>query len=121
MSSHNLGEVSRLAERIGIIHEGRLIQELDTETLHRNRRRRLLLKTRDIDGALGAVTGAGYDATKTDDGCIEMTAKDAIEHPDAVNAALVEKGYSPVMLNIEEEDLEAYFLRLIGIKDEVVR
>ena len=31
MSSHILAEVARLASRIGIIHEGRLLQELDAE------------------------------------------------------------------------------------------
>jgi ABC-2 type transport system ATP-binding protein len=29
LASHILGEVARLAHRIGIIHQGRLIQELD--------------------------------------------------------------------------------------------
>ena len=33
MSSHILTEVDRLATRIGIIHKGRLIEELDTEKL----------------------------------------------------------------------------------------
>jgi len=46
MSSHILAEVARLAKRIGIIHKGRLLQELDIDELERNRRRRLLLRTR---------------------------------------------------------------------------
>jgi ABC-2 type transport system ATP-binding protein len=35
VSSHILGEVSRLATRIGIIHQGRLIQELGVDELKR--------------------------------------------------------------------------------------
>ncbi len=53
MSSHILGEVSRLAHRIGIIHQGRLLQELDVDELERNRQRRLLVQTRDIGGDPG--------------------------------------------------------------------
>src|SRR6266540_115848 len=37
-SSHILAEVSRLATRIGIIHNGRLIEELDAAELARRRR-----------------------------------------------------------------------------------
>ncbi len=43
MSSHVLAEVSRLAQRIGIIHQGSLLQELDIDELERNRRHRLLI------------------------------------------------------------------------------
>jgi ABC-2 type transport system ATP-binding protein len=46
MSSHILAEVSRLARRIGIIHEGRLLQELNIDELERNRMRRLPAGTR---------------------------------------------------------------------------
>ncbi len=43
MSSHILAEVSRLAQRIGIIHKGHLLQELNIDELERNRRRRLVV------------------------------------------------------------------------------
>jgi ABC-2 type transport system ATP-binding protein len=33
ISSHILGEISRLANRIGIIHEGRLLQEIETSKI----------------------------------------------------------------------------------------
>src|SRR5208283_5172675 len=36
MSSHILAEVSRLAQRIGIIHKGNLLQELNIDELERN-------------------------------------------------------------------------------------
>src|SRR5215471_10772174 len=41
MSSHILGEVDRLATRIGIVHRGRLIEELDSAALERHRDPRL--------------------------------------------------------------------------------
>src|SRR5512138_3815342 len=51
MSSHILTEVDRLATRIGIIHKGRLIEELDTHTLESLRTKRLEVKARDLQAA----------------------------------------------------------------------
>ncbi len=59
MSSHILAEVSRLAQRIGIIHKGNLIQELNMDELERNRKRRLLLRTRDVESAKRSLMNAG--------------------------------------------------------------
>ncbi len=47
MSSHILTEVDRLATRIGIIHQGRLIEELEARQLEALRARRLAVATRD--------------------------------------------------------------------------
>ena len=48
LSSHLLGEVARVATRIGILHEGRLIEELDSTTLQESTRTRLEVGSRDI-------------------------------------------------------------------------
>ena len=44
MSSHILAEVARLARRIGIIHKGILLQELNIDDLEKNRRKKLTLR-----------------------------------------------------------------------------
>jgi len=72
MSSHILGEVSRLAKRIGIIHHGRLLQELDVDELERNRRRRLVIRTRDCQAARSVLLSAGFSAEMTSQGTIEV-------------------------------------------------
>lgn len=115
MSSHILGEVSRLAKRIGIIHHGRLLQELDVDELERNRRRQLVVRTRDCQAARSVLLGAGFSADITSEGIIEMKDKAAIERPDDIATRLVDAGYPPTKLNVEEEDLEHYFLRLVGM------
>ena len=114
MSSHILGEVSRLAKRIGIIHQGRLLQELDVDELERNRRRRLLVRSRDCQAARAVLVGAGFSADITSDGTIEVKGNAAIERPDDIATRLVNAGHAPTMLDVEEEDLEHYFLRLVG-------
>lgn len=115
MSSHILGEVSRLAKRIGIIHQGRLLQELDVDELERNRRRRLVIRTRDCQAARSVLLDAGFSAEITSDGAVEVKDTAAIERPDDIATRLVNVGHAPTMLNVEEEDLEHYFLRLIGM------
>jgi len=118
MSSHILAEVSRLAGRIGIIHQGRLLQEMDMAGLERNRRRRLLLGARDPQAALSALAAAGQPCVLLEDGEIEIRNDFSIQHPDEIAALLVRAGTPPTRLLVEEEALEAYFLRLIGAEGE---
>jgi ABC-2 type transport system ATP-binding protein len=114
MSSHILAEVSRLANRIGIIHAGRLIQELDVAELERNRRRRLLVRAGDIEAARQALSTAGYIGIILPGEVLELTQPPAIEHPGEIASLLVRAGVPPTQLLVEEEELENYFLRLVG-------
>jgi ABC-2 type transport system ATP-binding protein len=115
MSSHILAEVSRLAQRIGIIHQGHLLQELNVDELERNRRRRLVLRARDVEAAHRALLDAGQPAEILQDGAIELKDAASVERPDDINRLLVMAGASPTHLAVEEEELEQYFLRLIGM------
>ena len=115
MSSHILAEVARLAKRIGIIHKGRLLQELDIDELECNRRRRLLLRTRDIEAARSALIQAGHTAEIIQDGTLELKDISSIERPDDIASLLVKAGIPPTHLTVEEEELEHYFLRLVGM------
>jgi ABC-2 type transport system ATP-binding protein len=115
MSSHILAEVSRLAQRIGIIHKGKLIQELNIDELERNRNRRLLLRVREVESAQRALIAAGQPAEVLEDGSIELKSPTSVERPDDINCLLVKAGTPPTQLMVEEEELEHYFLRLVGM------
>lgn len=115
MSSHILGEVSRLAKRIGIIHQGRLVEELDVAALEQRRRRRLVIGARDVLGAQATLQRAGWAAEITSDGGLEVHADPVLDRPEMVATLLVEAGYPPTMLVVEQEDLEHFFLRLVGM------
>lgn len=115
MSSHILAEVSRLARRIGIIHAGRLLQEFNVDELELNRRRRLLLRVREVETAHRALIAAGQPAEILPDGTIELKTASSIERPDDINSLLVQAGAPPTQLMVEEEELEQYFLRLVGM------
>ncbi len=115
MSSHILAEVSRLAKRIGIIHEGRLLQELDVDELEQNRRKRLLVRSRDLNAARTALIAAGYQADLSQDGALELRDPAALDKPDEIASLLVLAKTPPTQLFVDQEDLEQYFLRLVGM------
>jgi ABC-2 type transport system ATP-binding protein len=117
MSSHILAEVSRLAQRVGIIHNGHLLQEMDMDELEKNRQRRLLLQTRDNESASRTLRMAGININPPVNGTIVLADPDSLARPDRVNTMLVEAGYPPTRLLVEEEDLEDYFLRLVGMEE----
>jgi ABC-2 type transport system ATP-binding protein len=110
MSSHILTEVNLLADRIGIIHKGRLIEELDAARLEELRARQLVVGTRNMDKARDALTG--FDVTNLEDGRLGLKDSRAIEAPESIATILVNAGAPPTHLAIEQENLEEYFLRL---------
>jgi len=118
MSSHILAEVARLADRIGIIHKGRLIRELNSADLERDRKRRLLLRARDGQAALQVLLAAGKPAKMLADGSIALADPASIERPEEINCLLVNGATPPTRLVVEEEELEPYFLRLVGMGAE---
>jgi ABC-2 type transport system ATP-binding protein len=114
ISSHILGEIAKFATRIGIIHKGRLIEELTTDQLKILTKKRVLISVADNERAIALLAGQGFKAAPAENGPIEITGEDALLHPEKVNTLLVNSGNSPAMLKVEEEDLEAFFLRTIG-------
>jgi ABC-2 type transport system ATP-binding protein len=111
MSSHILSEVDQLATRIGIIHKGKMIEELDANKLEALRAKRLEVQTRNDQKALSVLSNAGYSA-KLEKGLILMQEERALEQPDEIAKVLVQAGLSPTRLAVEQEKLEEHFLRL---------
>jgi ABC-2 type transport system ATP-binding protein len=116
ISSHILGEISRFATRIGIIHEGRLIQELDSAKMEALSKKRLLVNANDKNLAQSILAGIGYDSKINAENLLEIKNDEAIDKPDMVATKMVNAGCPPTLLKVEEEDLETYFLRVIGSK-----
>jgi len=111
MSSHILSEVNRLATRIGIIHGGRLLEEIDAADLEKRARRTLVIQTRDNAAALECLRSTGLDASL--DGEITVHGQDAVDYPDRVATLLVNAGHPPMSLRVEQPDLEVHFLQLV--------
>lgn len=113
ISSHILGEISRFATRIGIIHQGKMVQEFNTSELDKLCKKELLIGARDIDLAKEIILKNGFDEGLTQNGVLHMNDARAIEHPEKLASILVNAGCPPTLLKVEEENLESYFLRTI--------
>ncbi|CAM4021711.1 ABC transporter ATP-binding protein [Cohnella lubricantis] len=120
ISSHLLGEVAKLATRIGIVHQGRLVQESDARELHGHLRKRLLVQvqSQNTEAAQAVLHSRGYApllAAADEGGTLATEHADAVANPERIARLLVEADVPPKLLRVEEEDLEAYFLRTIGM------
>jgi ABC-2 type transport system ATP-binding protein len=132
LSSHLLSEVARIATRFGVIHQGRLLQELSADEMERRRRRWLRVDVRDRESAHATLTAAGLVvdacAAETEEahgemgeaaedktaGMLYLSGAEAVAHPEEIARRLVAAGAELTRLSVEEEDLESQFLRLVG-------
>src|SRR3954451_15722226 len=116
MSSHILGEVDRLATRVGIVHQGRLVEELDHDALEAHRDRRLEVESRDLARAEEALRAAGFaprlGAATDRNAVLELREAKALDAPDEVATLLVAAGTAPTRLAVARESLEDHFIRL---------
>lgn len=113
LSSHILTEVTRLATRIGVIHRGRLVRELEAGDLTAHLRQRLSVSARDLKAAELALIAAGFIPIRSDADDLVLTDARAVREPDAVAIALVAAGCPPTRLVVEQDDLETFFLRVV--------
>lgn len=120
ISSHLLSEIAKIATKIGIIHEGQLIQEIKSCKLNDLLHQRLIINSHDNQSAVSKLLAAGYTSNINKDGYIETPNKKAVQHPDEISRLLVYEGLPPTKLSVEEENLESYFLRVIENKGEIL-
>lgn len=112
LSSHILGEVAKIANRIGIIHHGKMIKEVTREELFDQIEKKVCVKTRNNEEAVKHLTDHNYDARIKGDE-IEVYDEKAMNTPEGISRLLVEKGNAPTELRLFTEDLENYFLKVI--------
>jgi ABC-2 type transport system ATP-binding protein len=112
MSSHILTEVDKLADRIGIVHRGRLIEELYADRLEEIRSLQLTIHTHDLVKSQAVLLSNQYKTVTIDDSRLIVKDKGAVESPELIATILVQAGTPPTHLAVEQENLEEYFLRL---------
>ena len=63
LSSHILSEIAKMTHRIGIIHEGKLVNELTQQELNNQLIKKLVVSTSDNQKAMGVLGQALYNST----------------------------------------------------------
>ncbi len=114
LSSHILSEISKIATRIGIVHNGRLLKEINTHELEQQVVKKLCVDTTDNSKALQLLKDKGFNFNLNIGQSIESKDLKAIKQPEMIAELLVNSGVPPRLLKVEEEDLESYFLRIIA-------
>lgn len=112
ISSHILGELSKLATKYGIIKEGKLIQQLSKEELEDQCQDYLLLKVDQTDRAVAVLSEklpeADYEIF--DQGQLRLF---HFTDSGAVTTLLVQNGITVNACSLHQKDLEHYFLDLM--------
>ncbi len=124
ISSHKLDEISKLASKIGIIHEGRLVREMDGNQIESRLKKSLIIGGRDISAMKSILTQAGYkpwlrNETNGGDSYLQIDEERAVIFPDKIATLLVNASHPPTLIKIERENLESYFLRTINKSEGV--
>jgi len=112
ISSHILGELSRIATHYGIIHDGRLIQQISAAELSEKGRDYLLVKASDNQKA-GKLIREKFSSSE----CVvqgDEVHVFGLSNGRDVNALLWNNGIAVDAIYLHQQDLEEYFLRLMG-------
>ncbi|MDQ7910914.1 ATP-binding cassette domain-containing protein [Phytohabitans sp. ZYX-F-186] len=112
LSSHMLGEVQQICDRVGVVSGGRLIAESTVAELRGGARLRVVADP--IQDAAARVRAlVGQDRVRVEDGALELD----IEAGKAawINAELVGAGIDVSELGVRERELEDVFLELTHV------
>ena len=116
LSSHLMGEVEQVCDRVGVIRKGALVREGTVDEL-RGRVSGLFVRAEPLEEAGRLIEGlAGVAEVTTHDGALRITADPAAAP--MVNRALVGAGISVSELRPERATLEEVFLELTREKEE---
>jgi ABC-2 type transport system ATP-binding protein len=115
ISSHLLDEVSRVASRIGIVHQGKLLREVNSIKLESELNKTLVIRTGDLEKCKTLMASLGYEFSEGIHPN-ELRSVDhlAVDGRDQIAKRIVEAGLALREFFIEKENLETYFLRQIG-------
>ena len=113
ISSHILGEIEQLADIIGVMNEGRLIEEVTMDQLHKRCRQYIEFEVSNPAMAIKLLETCYHI---TDYSVYDQTIKvyDFTHNSGEINTTFVENGLLVTKVNRKEENLEEYFSKLIG-------
>lgn len=116
ISSHILSEIENIADVIGIMDNGILIEEIPKEELHNRLNKFVEFEVSDGYRAVELLEKIGLKANKdftiTKEGIIHLYSN--LEIRDKINALFVSAGIDVKKVNLCEENLEDFFTRFVS-------
>lgn len=116
ISSHILGELSKIATHYGMIKDGELIEQTSAEDLANKRKDYLAVKVQDAEKAAHLLSAELHIPS------LEVVSSCEIHLPGfkdtaAVNRILYSNNYNVEEVFLHQQDLEEYFIELMGGTD----
>ena len=113
ISSHVLNEIEQIADRIGVINQGKLVEEVNMEELHKKKRKYVTFTVSDSKKAsLLLEQQCGIQDYEMESHMLKVY--DPAFNVGGFNQTLVENELTVTGINMCEENLEDYFSELIG-------
>ena len=113
ISSHILGELEKIATHYGIIRQGKMIQEISAEEMDSRAQVFVSLKTKDKQGAFGALR-KNYKDVRAEDGYIRVYDVDDTE---SIVEYLLKNGHPISEIRKNKIGLEEYYIELMSKKE----
>ena len=111
ISSHILGELSKLATRFGFIDKGVIINEISSDDLFNKVSKSVIIKTDDNVRALAILNGAYQNRVTSENGSIHVA---EVNNSSEIVKLLVKSDINVLQFREQENGLEDYFINLIG-------
>jgi len=114
VSSHILSEVQQLATRIGIIHKGKMLEEIESDSLQKKNRQYVEIKTSDDKNSAVILEQIFhiFDYKIMEPGIIRIYER--LNDQAAINRVLIENGIEIKNSMLMNNTLEDYFIELTG-------
>lgn len=113
ISSHILEELSKIATRYGILHDGMLIDEFSHSELMRRCRERIEIRPSDPTKAATVIEGMGIMEYKVLDKSI-IQIFERLEDSGEIVLELAKNGIKTLSITVKNEALEDYYLSITG-------
>lgn len=117
ISSHILSEIEQIADVIGVMDNGKLIEEITKEELNSKIGKYVDFEVSDLDIAKKILEEHGLMENKDfelvqEENCIHLL--NNFELRSSINSLFVKNGLKVNKINLIEENLEEYFINLVG-------
>lgn len=114
MSTHILNEVEQIATTVGIINKGLLVDEVDLKDMQKNNQRYMEIKVDNDRSACNILENEfsfnHYKVIKQG----EIRVYEGMGEISTVNRTLVNNGVNVLSINVKEDTLEDYFIKITG-------
>lgn len=114
ISSHILSEIQQLATKVGIIHKGKLLEEINSETLKKKNRHYIELKVKN-DRETVFMLEQKFNITDyiiSEPGVIKIYER--LTETANINRILIQNNVEVKEISLLRDSLEDYFIKLIG-------